>query len=79
MSKTRTEFVASLRDMNPRELEDKISDLRGEICLETGIARMYGMSYAEKGKGGVAMLRLLKRELARALTIQQERKKGINQ
>lgn len=70
-TETRTALVSSFRDMNDRELDDKIQEIRSEIFIEKASASTFGMGYSEKGSG---TLRQLKRDLARALTVKSERK-----
>ena len=62
--------IATLRDMNPAELDRKIDELRAEVFHERGIVQTMGMGYVTERSGTI---RPLKRLLARALTVKRER------
>lgn len=68
---TTTSFVTSLNDMPPQELEEKIQKMRAEIFVEMVEVKRYGTGYSRKGSGKI---RVMKRHLARALTIQSSRR-----
>jgi ribosomal protein L29 len=57
--------------MNDEELEKRIGELRVEIVQERIDKELYGMGYTREGRGAI---RPLKRDLARALTVQNERR-----
>jgi len=71
---TRTEYNARLRDMNDEELVAEIQKLRAARMEERSGASTYGAGYAEKQRSG-STLRVVRRNLARALTEQSLRRK----
>lgn len=71
--------AANLRDMTDEELEAAIGELNRAILIERSQADRFGQSYSVRERKGSGQLRRLKRDRARALTIQNERRRQKNE
>ncbi len=64
--------IKELRDMSDDELKSRLNDLRAELT-HAEIERVKGTIKKESGK-----MKYLRRDVARILTLLNERRKGIN-
>ncbi len=64
--------IKELRDMSDDELKSRLNDLRSELT-HAEIERVKGTIKKESGK-----MKYLRRDVARILTLLNERRKGIN-
>lgn len=64
--------IKELRDMSDDELKSRLNDLRSELT-HAEMERVKGTIKKESGK-----MKYLRRDVARILTLLNERRKGIN-
>ncbi len=64
--------IKELRDMSDDELKSRLNDLKAELT-HAEIERVKGTIKKESGK-----MKYLRRDVARILTLLNERRKGIN-